>query len=167
MVNRSRTFLCYIQKSIKTLPNTSRNIKIPKKFAPNINTPIINHRFLSIFPSPFLSFSISSLLHSFESNARNPSARFSYRIRASMASADLEKKAKEAFIDDHFELAADLYSQAISLSPNSADLFVDRAQANIKLQNFTGKGFRALIAEGCLLYLGIRLLFCYWSSVMR
>ncbi|XP_057774291.1 protein SGT1 homolog [Salvia miltiorrhiza] len=54
-----------------------------------------------------------------------------------MASADLEKKAKEAFIDDHFELAVDLYSQAIALSPNSADLFVDRAQANIKLQNCT------------------------------
>lgn len=56
-----------------------------------------------------------------------------------MASADLEAKAKEAFIDDHFELAVDLYSQAIALSPNTADLFVDRAQANIKLRNFTGE----------------------------
>ncbi|KAI3471175.1 hypothetical protein Pfo_027838 [Paulownia fortunei] len=54
-----------------------------------------------------------------------------------MASSDLETKAKEAFIDDHFELAVDLYSQAIALSPNNADLFVDRAQANIKLRNFT------------------------------
>ncbi|KAL8519259.1 hypothetical protein ACS0TY_010267 [Phlomoides rotata] len=54
-----------------------------------------------------------------------------------MASSDLEAQAKEAFIDDHFELAVDLYSQAIALSPNNADLFVDRAQANIKLQNFT------------------------------
>jgi suppressor of G2 allele of SKP1 len=54
-----------------------------------------------------------------------------------MASSDLDKKAKEAFIDDHFELAVDLYSQAIALSPNSAELFADRAQANIKLQNFT------------------------------
>ncbi|KAL3837658.1 hypothetical protein ACJIZ3_022249 [Penstemon smallii] len=54
-----------------------------------------------------------------------------------MASSDLETKAKEAFIDDHFELAVDLYSQAISLTPNSAELYVDRAQANIKLQNFT------------------------------
>lgn len=50
---------------------------------------------------------------------------------------DLEKKAKEAFIDDHFELAVDLYSQAIDLNPNLAELFADRAQANIKLQNFT------------------------------
>ncbi|XP_073035263.1 protein SGT1 homolog [Primulina eburnea] len=54
-----------------------------------------------------------------------------------MASSDLEAKAREAFIDDHFELAIDLYSQAISLNPNSADLFAGRAQANIKLRNFT------------------------------
>ncbi|CAK7338713.1 unnamed protein product [Dovyalis caffra] len=49
--------------------------------------------------------------------------------------ADLEKKAKEAFIDDHFELAVDLYSQAIALNPSNPDLFADRAQANIKLNN--------------------------------
>ncbi|XP_074281743.1 protein SGT1 homolog B-like [Silene latifolia] len=50
---------------------------------------------------------------------------------------DLEKSAKEAFIDDHFELAVDLYSQAIDLNPNLPELFADRAQANIKLSNFT------------------------------
>ncbi|KAH6804600.1 phosphatase-like protein [Perilla frutescens var. frutescens] len=54
-----------------------------------------------------------------------------------MASSDLERKAKEAFIDDHFELAVDLYTQAIALSPTAAELFADRAQANIKLRNFT------------------------------
>ncbi|KAK6155630.1 hypothetical protein DH2020_009878 [Rehmannia glutinosa] len=54
-----------------------------------------------------------------------------------MASSDLERKAKEAFIDDHFELAVDLYTQAIALSPTNAELFADRAQANIKLRNFT------------------------------
>ncbi|KAF5772295.1 putative CS domain, SGS domain, HSP20-like chaperone, tetratricopeptide repeat-containing [Helianthus annuus] len=54
----------------------------------------------------------------------------------SMAS-DLVTKAKEAFIDDHFELAVDLYSQAILIDPTNADLFSDRAQANIKLHNFT------------------------------
>ncbi|XP_071929466.1 protein SGT1 homolog isoform X2 [Coffea arabica] len=54
-----------------------------------------------------------------------------------MASSDLETRAKEAFIDDHFELAVDLYSQAISVSPTNAELFADRAQANIKLNNFT------------------------------
>ncbi|CAI0402979.1 unnamed protein product [Linum tenue] len=51
--------------------------------------------------------------------------------------SDLENKAKEAFIDDHFQLAADLYSQAIDLNPKSAELFADRAQANIKLGNLT------------------------------
>uniref|UniRef100_A0A6N2LI11 Protein SGT1 homolog n=1 Tax=Salix viminalis TaxID=40686 RepID=A0A6N2LI11_SALVM len=51
--------------------------------------------------------------------------------------ADLEKKAKEAFIDDHFELAVDLYTQAIALDPTNPDLFADRAQANIKLNKFT------------------------------
>uniref|UniRef100_A0A2P2LFI6 Chaperone binding protein n=1 Tax=Rhizophora mucronata TaxID=61149 RepID=A0A2P2LFI6_RHIMU len=50
--------------------------------------------------------------------------------------SDLEKKAKEAFIDDHFELAVDLYTQAIGLDPNNAALFADRAQAKIKLNNF-------------------------------
>ncbi|KAL4346951.1 hypothetical protein GQ457_17G024730 [Hibiscus cannabinus] len=51
-----------------------------------------------------------------------------------MASA-LETKAKEAFIDDHFELALDLYSQAIDQNPRKAELYADRAQANIKLNN--------------------------------
>ncbi|KAI4324971.1 hypothetical protein MLD38_030410 [Melastoma candidum] len=57
---------------------------------------------------------------------------------ASLSSpSDLEQKAREAFIDDHFELAVDLYSQAISLSPSNPELFADRAQANLKLRNFT------------------------------
>ncbi|KAL0905509.1 hypothetical protein M5K25_023933 [Dendrobium thyrsiflorum] len=54
-----------------------------------------------------------------------------------MASTDLEKKAKEAFVDDNFELAVDLYAQALDLDPKSADLYADRAQANIKLGSFT------------------------------
>lgn len=52
--------------------------------------------------------------------------------------SDAETRAKEAFIDDHFELAVDLYSQAISMDPKNAELFADRSQANIKLRNFTG-----------------------------
>lgn len=55
-----------------------------------------------------------------------------------MASSDLEARAREAFIDDHFELAVDLYTHAIDLSPKNAELFSERAQANIKLRNFTG-----------------------------
>ncbi|OMO66289.1 Tetratricopeptide TPR-1 [Corchorus olitorius] len=49
--------------------------------------------------------------------------------------SDLEIKAKEAFIDDHFELALELYSQAIELNPTKAQLYADRAQANIKLNH--------------------------------
>lgn len=62
-------------------------------------------------------------------------AQFQHTNR--MAS-DAETRAKEAFIDDHFELAVDLYSQAISMDPKNAELYADRAQANIKLRNFTG-----------------------------
>ncbi|KAK9050385.1 hypothetical protein SSX86_008063 [Deinandra increscens subsp. villosa] len=51
--------------------------------------------------------------------------------------SDLAAKAKEAFIDDHFELAVDFYSQAIAIDPKNPELFSDRAQANIKLKNFT------------------------------
>ncbi|XP_042479401.1 protein SGT1 homolog [Macadamia integrifolia] len=50
---------------------------------------------------------------------------------------DIEKKAKEAFVDDNFELAVDLYTQAIEIDPKNADLYADRAQANIKLESYT------------------------------
>ena len=55
-----------------------------------------------------------------------------------MATA-LEKRAKEAFVDDNFDLAVDLYTQALDMDPTNADLYADRAQANIKLDNFTGR----------------------------
>ncbi|GAU29211.1 hypothetical protein TSUD_362010 [Trifolium subterraneum] len=54
-----------------------------------------------------------------------------------MASSDLELKAKEAFVEDHFELAVELLTQAIDHDPKKSLLFADRAQANIKLNNFT------------------------------
>ncbi|XP_024005653.1 protein SGT1 homolog A isoform X2 [Eutrema salsugineum] len=50
---------------------------------------------------------------------------------------ELAAKAKEAFVDDDFDVAVDLYSKAIDLDPNCAEFFADRAQANIKLENFT------------------------------
>ncbi|KAF2313365.1 hypothetical protein GH714_010577 [Hevea brasiliensis] len=43
--------------------------------------------------------------------------------------SELAEKAKEAIIDDDFELALDLYSKAIELDPTNADYFADRAQA--------------------------------------
>ncbi|CAA3024979.1 suppressor of G2 allele of SKP1 [Olea europaea subsp. europaea] len=51
--------------------------------------------------------------------------------------SEIAAKAQNAFVDDDFESAADLYTQAIELNPNDADLFADRAQANIKLGYFT------------------------------
>ncbi|TVU35863.1 hypothetical protein EJB05_17770 [Eragrostis curvula] len=54
-----------------------------------------------------------------------------------MAASDLASKAKEAFVDDDFELAAELYTQAIDAGPATADLYADRAQAHIKLGNYT------------------------------
>ncbi|KAJ4954591.1 hypothetical protein NE237_011374 [Protea cynaroides] len=50
---------------------------------------------------------------------------------------DLDKVAKEAFVDENFELAVDLYTQAIDMDPKNADLYAERAQANIKLMNYT------------------------------
>ncbi|CAD5174115.1 unnamed protein product [Musa acuminata subsp. malaccensis] len=51
--------------------------------------------------------------------------------------SDLARSAKEAFVDDDFELAVDLNTRALELDPANADLYADRAQANIKLNNFT------------------------------
>ncbi|CAA6665954.1 unnamed protein product [Spirodela intermedia] len=51
--------------------------------------------------------------------------------------SDLKLRAKEAFVDDNFELAAELYTQALNLAQDDADLYADRAQANIKLENYT------------------------------
>ncbi|KAK1322370.1 hypothetical protein QJS10_CPA03g00287 [Acorus calamus] len=53
-----------------------------------------------------------------------------------MAQLDLDKRAKEAFVDDNFELALDLYTQALDMDPKNAHLYADRSQANIKLNNF-------------------------------
>ncbi|KAM5569376.1 hypothetical protein ABKV19_016747 [Rosa sericea] len=44
----------------------------------------------------------------------------------------------KAFIDDHSELTADLYTQAIVVDPNNSELYSDRTQANIKSNNLTG-----------------------------
>ncbi|CAN6879425.1 unnamed protein product [Brassica oleracea] len=52
---------------------------------------------------------------------------------------ELAAQAKEAFVDDDFDVAVDLYSKAIDLDPSCADFFADRAQAYIKLQNFTAE----------------------------
>lgn len=74
-----------------------------------------------------------------------------------MASSDLEKRAKEAFVDDDFDLAVDLYTQAIEKDPKNADLFADLSQANIKLCNYTGIIIIIIISAVDLLFLLILL----------
>lgn len=59
----------------------------------------------------------------------------------SFMASDLEAKSKEKFIDDNSELVVKLYTQAITLSPENAEYYVDRAQANIKLGLYTGTAF--------------------------
>jgi suppressor of G2 allele of SKP1 len=49
---------------------------------------------------------------------------------------ELEHKAREAFVDDDFALAAALYTQAIAAGPPTAALYADRAQAYTKIGDF-------------------------------
>ncbi|XP_078431770.1 protein SGT1 homolog [Wolffia australiana] len=51
--------------------------------------------------------------------------------------SDLKLRANAAFVDDNFELAAEIYTQGLDMNPNDAELYADRAQANIKLMNYT------------------------------
>ncbi|KAF8412187.1 hypothetical protein HHK36_000147 [Tetracentron sinense] len=78
--------------------------------------------------------------------------------------SDLEKSAKEAFVDDNFDLAVDLYTQAIEMDPKNADLFADRAQANIKLKNYTG-GARLGRAKQDIVELGIAARLVAWIGI--
>ncbi|KAK6947841.1 Tetratricopeptide repeat, partial [Dillenia turbinata] len=50
---------------------------------------------------------------------------------------ELEQRAKEAFVDDNYELAVELYTKSIEHDPDNAQLYADRSQANIKLHNYT------------------------------
>eukprot|EP00250_Pteridium_aquilinum_P000770 c10934_g1_i1 orf=145-1248(+) len=51
---------------------------------------------------------------------------------------ELEKQASAAFLDEDFESAVELFTKAIAADPdNAASLLTSRAQANLKLQNFT------------------------------
>ncbi|XP_015941332.1 protein SGT1 homolog B isoform X1 [Arachis duranensis] len=49
--------------------------------------------------------------------------------------SDLQARAKEAFVDEDYDLAMDLLTKAIAFEPNNAQYYADRAQANIKLNN--------------------------------
>ena len=74
-----------------------------------------------------------------------PSTSFPLSLNLTKTTVDMAKelaaKAKEAFVDDDFDVAVDLYSKAIDLDPNCAEFFADRAQANVKLEHFIGNFF--------------------------
>ncbi len=46
---------------------------------------------------------------------------------ATAGALDLDSKAMAAFVDDDFELATELYTQAIEASPATAEFYADRA----------------------------------------
>ncbi|KAK9825474.1 hypothetical protein WJX81_007655 [Elliptochloris bilobata] len=50
--------------------------------------------------------------------------------------ADAATRASDAFLDDDFEAAEDLFTQAIAADPKSAELYANRAQTRLKLENF-------------------------------
>ncbi|KAG0565195.1 hypothetical protein M758_8G166800 [Ceratodon purpureus] len=50
---------------------------------------------------------------------------------------DLEKRGHTAFVEEDFEEAVNLYTEALTLEPSSASLFITRAAAHTKLENYT------------------------------
>lgn len=50
---------------------------------------------------------------------------------------DLEKKGHQAFVDEDFEEAVNLYTEALSLEPQNAAVLSSRAAAHTKLENYT------------------------------
>jgi suppressor of G2 allele of SKP1 len=51
--------------------------------------------------------------------------------------SSLANEANAMFVDEDFETALDLYSQAIEVSPQCAELYVLRAAVHLKTENFT------------------------------
>ncbi|KAF8662857.1 hypothetical protein HU200_055437 [Digitaria exilis] len=61
--------------------------------------------------------------------------------------SELESKARDAFVDDDFALAAALYTQAIAAAGSpSAALYADRSQAYIKMGDFAAAATDAALA---------------------
>lgn len=65
--------------------------------------------------------------------------------------SELAERARDAFIDGDLKLAVSLYSESADLDPRNADLFVERAQAYIKLGNFCGMSSVAKVHYSCCL----------------
>ncbi len=51
---------------------------------------------------------------------------------------ELEKKGNAAFVDEDFEEAVNLYTKALALDSTNASVYISRAAAHVKLENFTG-----------------------------
>jgi tetratricopeptide (TPR) repeat protein len=51
---------------------------------------------------------------------------------------ELEKKGNAAFVDEDFEEAVNLYTKALDLDSTNASVYISRAAAHVKLENFTG-----------------------------
>lgn len=52
---------------------------------------------------------------------------------------DLEKRGLDAFVDEDYEGAVNFYTEALSLEADNASVYINRAAAHVKLENFTGK----------------------------
>jgi suppressor of G2 allele of SKP1 len=50
---------------------------------------------------------------------------------------ELEKKGNAAFVDEDFEEAVNLYTKALALDSTNASVYISRAAAHVKLENFT------------------------------
>jgi hypothetical protein len=51
---------------------------------------------------------------------------------------DLERNGDKAIVDEDYDQAVTLYTQAIELDPENPSLYISRAQAHMKLQNYPG-----------------------------
>ena len=61
-------------------------------------------------------------------------------------SEDLEKRGHTAFVEEEYDEAVNLYTEALALEPSNASLLIARANVHIMLENYTGNsgklGFR-------------------------
>lgn len=53
---------------------------------------------------------------------------------------DIEKRGHAAFVDEDYEEAVNLYTEALALEPANATVLSSRAAAHTKLENYTGNG---------------------------
>ncbi|KAI6696573.1 hypothetical protein NL676_016692 [Syzygium grande] len=58
-------------------------------------------------------------------------------LRSFGTASDLSRHAVGAYLEEDYEIAVELFTRAISLSPKDAQLFTNRAQAHLMLGNFT------------------------------